>query len=260
MGADKELLYEKRGHVVILTLNRPESRNAMNASLMHALQKAWLRFKHDDDAWVAILWGGEGPTFCAGMDLKEFAETHQQRDESEGPWWPDRWSPVDLEIWKPTIAAVNGHATAGGCWLTTTCHLCVAADTAQFGITEPRWNIGGGDQIDIIRLVGLRHAIELTVYPRLVPAQRAYEMGLVNWVVPKGQELAKALEVADAILECGPAAVRAFIESYYRCYGMEHFNAVKLAGHIQQGLGSMEDAKEGPRAFAEKRRPDFKNR
>ncbi|MGD9715044.1 MAG: enoyl-CoA hydratase-related protein, partial [Thermomicrobiales bacterium] len=111
-----------------------------------------------------------------------------------------------------------------------------------------------------IRHVGLRHAIELTIFPRLVPAQRAYEMGLVNWVVPKGQELAKALEVADAILECGPAAVRAFIESYYRCYGMEHFNAVKLAGHIQKDLSRMEDAKEGPRAFAEKRRPNFQNR
>ena len=76
----EELLYEKRGHIVILTLNRPERRNAMNAKLMHDLQKAWLRFKHDDDAWVAILWGGDGPTFCAGMDLKELAGTHQQRD------------------------------------------------------------------------------------------------------------------------------------------------------------------------------------
>lgn len=255
--AEPECLYEKRGHVVILTLNRPERRNALSLSLMQELQRNWLRFKQDDDAWVAILWGGDGPSFCAGMDLKQFSESQEEDTELQ---WPERWSPVDLEIWKPTIAAVNGHAVAGGCWLTTTCHLSVAADTAQFGITEPRWNIGGGDQIDIIRLVGLRHALELTIFPRLVPAQRAYEMGLVNWVVPKGQELDKALEVADAILECGPAAVRAFIESYYRCYGMEHFNAVKLAGHIQKGLGAMEDAKEGPRAFIEKRRPNFQNR
>ena len=258
MTAEPECLYEKRGHVVILTLNRPERRNALSLSLMQQLQENWLRFKHDDDAWVAILWGGEGPTFCAGGDLKELGEF--QGRGAEQPQWPDRWSPVDLEVWKPTIAAVNGHALGGGCWLTTTCALSVAADTAEFAITEPRWNIGGGDQIEIIRHVGLRHAIELTVVPRPVSATRAYEMGLVNWVVPKGEELPKALEIADAILECGPAAVRAFIESYYRCYGMEHFNAVKLAGHIQKGLGGMEDAKEGPRAFVEKRRPDFQNR
>jgi len=256
--AEDEVLYEKRGHVALITLNRPERRNAMNRNVMHELQRNWLRFKHDDDAWVAILWGGEGSSFCAGMDLEEFNDTLES-DES-GPFWPDRWSPADLEIFKPTIAAVNGHAVAGGCWLTTTCHLSVAADTAKFGITEPRWNIGGGDQVEITRLIGLRHAIEMTIYPELITAQRAYEMGLVNWVVPKGQELDKALEVADRILECGPASVRAFIESYYRCYGMDHANAVKLAGHIHRGLGSMEDAKEGARAFLEKRRPNFQNR
>lgn len=257
--AEPELLYEKHGHVVLITLNRPERRNALNRNLMFELQRAWLRYKYDDDAWVAILWGGDGPSFCAGMDLEEFSDS-LEGEEPEHPKWPDRWSPGDLEIFKPTIAAVNGHAVAGGCWLTTMCHMTVAADTAKFGITEPRWNIGGGDQIDIIRMVGLRHAIQLTIYPELVPAQRAYEMGLVNWVVPKGQELEKAFEVADRILESGPASVRAFIESYYRCYGMEHHNAVKLAGHIQRGLGDMEDAKEGARAFLEKRRPVWQNR
>lgn len=256
--AEGECLYEKRGHVAILTLNRPERRNALSVSLAYELKKQWLRFKEDDDAWVAILWGGDGPTFCAGGDLKEMAEYNAAGKPL--PPWPDRCSPGDLEIFKPTIAAVNGHAMAGGVWMATMCHLVVAADTAEFAITEPRWNVGGGDQIDIIRMIGLRHAIEMTIYPRPIPAQRAYEMGFVNWVVPKGQELDRALEVADAILECGPAAVRAFIESYYRCYGMEHFNAVKLAGHIQKGLGSMEDAKEGPRAFVEKRRPNFQNR
>ena len=140
-----------------LVLNRPERRNALSIKLKHALKDAWLNFKEDDDAWVAILWGGEGDSFCAGQDLQEWGKFVDSTDKKGK--WPDRWSPLDLEIFKPVIAAVNGHAVAGGCWLTTTCHLAVAADTAKFGITEPRWNIGGGDQVVITRLIGLRHAL-----------------------------------------------------------------------------------------------------
>lgn len=256
--AEAELLYEKRGHIVLLTLNRPERRNALSIKLKHALKDAWLNFKEDDDAWVAILWGGEGDSFCAGQDLQEWGKFVDSTDKKGK--WPDRWSPLDLEIFKPVIAAVNGHAVAGGCWLTTTCHLAVAADTAKFGITEPRWNIGGGDQVVITRLIGLRHALEMTILPELVSAQRAYEMGLVNRVVPKGQELDEAFKFAEGILRCGPAAVRAFIESYYRTFGMEHFSARSFAGQIHRGLSKMEDAKEGARAFLEKRPPNFRNR
>lgn len=256
--AEAELLYEKRGHIVLVTINRPEHRNALSIKVKHELKEAWETFRDDDDAWVAILWGGKGDSFCAGQDLKEWGEFVQSKDKKGK--WPDRWSPLDLEIFKPVIAAVNGYAVAGGCWLTTTCHLAVAADTAKFGITEPRWNIGGGDQVAITRLIGLRHALELTVLPELVTAQRAYEMGLVNRVVPKGQELDEAFKMAEGILRCGPAAVRAFIESYYRTFGMEHFAARSFAAQIQRGLSKMEDAKEGARAFLEKRPPKFQNR
>lgn len=254
---DAGCLYEKRGRIVVMTLDRPHRRNALDRRLMHTLRDNWIRFKEDDDACVAILWGGEGPSFCAGQDLVEVAE--MQRSGASPPPAPDRWSPVDLEIWKPTIAAVNGYAVAGGIWLTATCHLCVAADTAEFGVTETRWNIGGRSQVELVRLVGVRNAMELTLSPGRVSAQRAREMGLVNWVVPKGDELAKALEVAEGILELGQESVRAFIESYDRTYGMERSAALDLAGEVQRPLREM-DSREGPRAFAEGRRPDFSGR
>ncbi len=258
-----DLLYEKRGKVALLTMNRPNRMNALSQGLLDALHEGWTRFAEDDDAWVAVLTGAGDRAFCAGADLKDMNERRQQ----EGQAAPRRrfrymgYTPRELKVYKPTIAAVNGYALAGGWWMAQDCDLVVAAENAEFGITETLWNLPGPWAADLTSRVSIRHAIEVTVVPQRVSAQRAYEMGFVNWVAPQGQALAKALEIAQSIAErCAPACTRAFVETYYRCHGLPIEPARALATDIQRHLTSMEDAREGPRAFVEKRQPVFKNR
>ncbi|MEE9286068.1 MAG: enoyl-CoA hydratase-related protein [Dehalococcoidia bacterium] len=258
-----DLLYEKRGRVALLTMNRPHRMNALSTGLLEALHEGWTRFAGDDDAWVAVLTGAGDRAFCAGADLKDMDQRQQSSDD--GP--PARrfkyrgFTPRELHIYKPTIAAVNGYALAGGWWMAQDCDLVVASEEAQFGITETLWNLPGPWAADLTTRISIRHAIEATVVPERISAHRAWQMGFVNWVVPKDQVLPKALEIAEAIAErCAPGATRAFIETYYRCFGMPTDQARATAGHIQRHLMTMEDAKEGPRAFVERRKPAFKNR
>ena len=258
-----DLLYEKRGRVALLTMNRPNRMNALSQGLLQALHDGWKRFADDDDAWVAVLTGSGEKSFCAGADLKDMNERRTQ----EKPGEPRKvmkylgYSPRELNIYKPTIAAVNGYALAGGWWMAQDCDMVVAAEHAEFGITETLWNLPGPWAADLTSRVSIRHAIEATVVPQRIPAKRAYEMGFVNWVVPKGQALAKALEIAESIAErCAPAATRSFIEMYYRSHGMPIEQARAFGSHMQRHLITMEDSKEGPRAFVEKRKPVFKNR
>ena len=262
-----EVLYERRGRIAIITLNRPDKLNALNTEVFNGLTSAWTRFQNEDDAWVAIL-RGAGRAFCAGADLGNMAAPasgaedgdllHPSRTPGEVPIM--RVTPRGLDIFKPTIAAVQGYAVAGGFWMAMDCHMCMAAETAEFGITEPRWNLPGGWAADGMRHINLRHAVEITVVPRRISAARAYEMEFVNWVVPDDELMDRALETAEAVLENAPAACRAYIETYYRTHNLPYEQAVALAGHIHKHLISMEDGREGPRAFMEKRKPEFKNR
>ena len=255
------VLYAEKGRISIITLNRPRSLNAVNLEMRQLLRDAWLRFKQADDQWVAILTARGDRSFCSGLDLKERNQLGPEKGSIEaitkqiGPHLPR-----DLEIFKPTIAAVNGFALGGGFEMVQNCDLCVASENAEFAIVEPRWNLTGAWAANLTRQIGLRHALEMTIVPQRVPAQRAYEMGLVNWVVPPAQLMDKALEVANLILGNGPASVASFIEMYHRTYGMSHAEAVALGNHIQKHLLRMEDTVEGPRAFAEKRKPNFRNK
>ncbi len=260
--AEGDVLYEVKGRIAIITLNRPESMNAISIGMREELRKAWERYASSDDQWVAILTGAGDRAFCAGIDLKERSradardvEEYKKAIERLGPY-----TPRDLNIFKPTIAAVNGFALAGGFMLAQHCDLCVAAQHAEFGITEPRWNLRGPWAADLTNQISVRHAMEITIVPVRISAQRAYEMGFVNWVVPREKLMDKAMEVANLILENAPASVSSFIELYYRTYGMSHHQAVSLGGHIQKHLRYMQDTIEGPKAFAEKRKPVFQNK
>jgi len=258
-----EVLYERRGRVALITLNRPDKMNALNVDVFRGLSDAWTRFRDEEDAWVAIL-TGNGRAFCAGADLSMMSgmSARARGEDSDGPPMErlNIVTPRSLNIFKPTISAVNGYALAGGFWMAMDCHLCVAAEEAEFGITEPRWNLPGGWAADVTRHLNMRHAIEVTIVPRRIPAQRAYEMGFVNWVVPRDQLMDKAFEIAGAILENAPGAVRAYIETFYRTYNLPYEQAMAFGNHIQSRLISMDDAQEGTRAFLEKRKPDFKNK
>ena len=256
-----EVLYERKGRIAVITLNRPDKLNALNPAMISGLADAWNRFRSEDDAWVAIL-TGNGRAFCAGADLSMMADmsASARGEETSGQEaMTGIMTPRNMNIFKPTIAAVNGYAVAGGFWMAMDCHLCVAADSAEFGITEPRWNLPGGWAADVTRHLNMRHAIEVTIVPERITAQRAYEMGFVNWVAPKEKLMDKALEVAESILLNAPAACRTYIETFYRTYNLPYEQALSTGGHIQKNLLTMDDAQEGTRAFLEKRKPEFKN-
>ena len=201
----EHLIYEQRGPVTIITINRPERMNAIGPQTHRELIDAWDRFRADDAALVGVLTGAGDKAFCAGGDLKAAFAGELEVDASpvDGVLGPSRWT----DIYKPTIAAVNGVAYAGGlewaCWT----DMAIADEHATFGVTCRRWNIGladGGTQ-RLTRILGYRRAIELIITGRVIDAREAERIGLVNQVVPKGTCLQRALELADVHRRAPPA-------------------------------------------------------
>lgn len=263
MAKKPVLIYEKKlkGRVVIMTMNRPEVMNALNAELSEAIRDGWERFRDDDEAWVAILTGAGDKAFSAGNDLTETAQIRTgkikpiRRRRMLGPL------SEALDLWKPTIAAINGYAIAGGWSLAQQCDIRIAAEHAELGIAEVRWNMGAGWVHALTRQMLLQHALEVVLWgDRRITAQRAYEMGWVNRVVPKERLMDEAMEWAERILYLAPRDVRNLKEILYRGFYMPATEGAAFARALEQNLVGMEDSIEGPQAFAEKRKPQFKNR
>ena len=248
------LLYEKKGHLVTITMNRPERLNAMSDELVEKLVETWERFRDDDDAWVAILTGAGERAFCAGRDLKERVE--KGRRKLKYPF--ERTCPTGCQgLWKPVIAAVNGVAVAGGWYLAQNCDIRVASENATFGISEVKWNLGANWAVTLPRYVPLGLAMEIVLTGEQISAKRAYEIGFVNRVVPNDQLMAEAEKIADTILQCGPKSVWAHKELLWRGLSLSHDEGLAMSTHIVAPLYEMEDSKEGPRAFVEKRKPQW---
>ena len=254
------VLYEKRDNVAIITLNRPDSLNAINRQLRDDLSEAITRFDEEQDAFVAIITGA-GRAFCAGRDLKERAEDNAQgiqaragdsmtRDQTF--MWP--------RTWKPMIAAVNGYALAGGWSIAQRCDLRIAAEDAQLGITETKWSLLPPFATVLPKSLPLSAVLELVLTAQPVTAQRAYDMGFVNKVVPGEQLMAEAMTLAQQIAENAPLAVQAFKELAYRGQNMSNEDIAAMTYETYNKLLTTEDSKEGPRAFAEKRKPQWKGR
>ncbi len=259
------LLYETRenGRIVVMTMNRPESMNALSGELMAAVADGWRRFAEDDEAWVAILTGAGDRAFCAGADLKETASARAKGGEVFRSSRTAMPYPLaeSMNLWKPTIAAINGYAVAGGWMLAQQCDIRIAAEHAEMGIAEARWNMGAGWVHDLTRQIGIGHALELVLWgDKRITAQRAYEIGWVNRVVPAAKLMDEAMSWAERVLSLAPRAVRNFKEILYRGYYMEPMEGRAFARALEQNLSGMEDSLEGPSAFAEKRKPNFKNR
>jgi enoyl-CoA hydratase len=220
------LLYEQAGHVVTLTYNRPEQRNAVNRMMNEELHHAWQRFRDDEDAFVLVITGAGQTTFCAGWDLQDAAEL-----ESLGSYDHFRVSLYNspgacgytrkVDVFKPVIAAVNGHAFAAGLETALLADIRIAAENAEFGALERRWNIVGGDgmTVRLPLVVGFARAMELIITGRRIGAAEAREIGLVNEVVPRGRALARAQELAREVAALPQGAIRSDKESVLRGVG-----------------------------------------
>lgn len=243
--------YERVGPVAWVTIDRPEARNAINSGVREGLFAAAARF-NDDDAAVLVLTGAGEVAFCAGADLKEMASMGL-----EVP--PPDYVPFfgrTIEIAKPTIAAVNGVAFAGGFLLAQMCDLCVAAEHARFAITEARVGRGAPWAAPLPWLVPPRVAMELLVTAQPITAQRAYDVGLVNRVVPLSGLHDAVQELGEAIASNAPLSVAAAKRTVYLARAAPFEEADALWAPVYRSA----DAQEGPRAFAEKRPPRWQGR
>lgn len=255
------VIYEKKDHLAVLTMNRPEAMNAMNATLRRESGEAYADFRDDPNAWVLIITGAGDRAFSAGMDLKEMAAglAAGSATRTEGPPVPNLMQ-GNIDIWKPVIAAINGVAVGGGLELSLACDIRIAADHARLGLMEPKRGIipGGGGLVRLPRIVPLGAALEIILSGDLITAQEAYRIGLVNQVVPLAELMPAAVKMAERFLECAPLAVRAAKETVYGALDLPLKEA--LGVHFGPEVMSTEDAKEGTAAFAQKRKPVWKGR
>lgn len=256
------LLYEKETHVVTITLNRPERMNSISFELWRRLGEVLESFRKDDDAWVAIITGSGDKAFCTGADMLDVAELQKKGIAMPSLTDLPELDPFVTELYKPTIAAVNGFAVAGGLWLAMICNMRIAAENAEFGIAETRWNMPVQWAALLGRHLLLNHALELTLWgDSRITAQRAYEMGFVNKVVPKGKALEEALIWADRMRYLAPRCVRNSLEMIIRgTFINSPKDALRFARVLEKNLEGMEDTMEGRTAFAEKRKPVYKNK
>jgi enoyl-CoA hydratase len=266
--AEPAVIVEKDGHVLTVTLNRPEKRNAVNSEVMCRLYDAWTSLDRDDELRVAIL-TGKGTTFCAGMDLSEIGKLGSGKPENE---WMERVmkdSAIIYGAWlktyrptKPVILAAEGFARAGGTEILQGTDIRVAGESAVFGVTEVQRGLFpmAGSTVRLRRQIGYAVAAEMLLCGEDLPAKRAYELGLVNHVVPDGQALAKAKEIAARIAKNGPLAVKAIVATLRETETMPEAAAFEIEQRHGMQVMVSEDAMEGPRAFFEKREPVFKGK
>jgi enoyl-CoA hydratase len=252
-------LTERRGHIYIVTLNRPSVRNALSPEMLSIIRSSWDEVDNDPSIRVCILTGAGG-AFCAGADLKAMTSSHPGDSQ---------FDPSVIEsllkgrrLSKPLIAAVEGPAVAGGTEILQACDIRVAGSSARFGVSEARWGLFplGGSAVRLARQIPYTLAADLLLTGRHISASEALSMGLIGYVVPDGAALDRAVEIASVIAANGPVAVRAILRTLRETEGMPENDAFKIEARIGMSVFRSEDAKEGPRAFAAKRPPEFHDR
>ena len=248
--------YEVVDGVAWLTIDRPDARNALNKAVRDGLWDGFRRFNDDSTAGVLVLTGSGDKAFCAGGDLKEMAALGLEVPPPDFVPMPGR----NIDVEKPTIAAVNGVAFAGGFALAQYCDLCIAADQARFAITEAKVGRGSPWAAPLPWLIPPRIAMQLVLTAAPIDARRALEIGLVNAVVPLAELRAAAQAMAQTILANAPLSVRAGKRTIYMAAG-ETFSAVlDEAERIWEPVYTSADAQEGPAAFREGRTPNWQGR
>ena len=250
--------YEQRGRVALLTINRPEARNAVNGAVASGMEEAIDRLEADDEVWVGIV-TGTGPVFSAGADLKAIAEgTAAQMQTKKGGFA----GIARRERTKPIIAAVNGPALAGGCEIVLSCDLVVASTEARFGIPEVKRSLvaAAGGLFRLPRALPKMVAMELALTGDPIDAQRAYELGFVNRLCEPAALIDTAIALAEQITANAPLAVRASRQIVLDGMLAADDDAWRITNEAFAAVASSEDFAEGPRAFIEKRAPEWKGR
>lgn len=259
----EKITYAKDGRIALITINRPERMNAIDAQTSHELNAAFVDFRDSDDLWVAILTGAGDRAFSTGNDLIAMSEAMAGKNTGAMDFRaPFGGITRHFECYKPIIAAINGYCLAGGLEISLCCDIRVAAEHAQFGVPEVTRAIipaAGGTQ-RLTRFLPRAIAMELLLTGGRFDAQWALRNGLVNYVVPADQVMAKAREIAEKICENGPLAVRAAKESALRGIEMSIEDGLKQEGQFSAKVLASEDAREGPLAFAQKRKAEYKGR
>ena len=254
--SDAVLYAVDRDGTAIITINRPEQRNCLSKEVRAGLFAAWDRFEHDQSARIAILTGSGEKAFCAGGDLKEMVETGLKvppRDMFPVPY-------ETIKLTKPTIAAVNGVAFAGGWMIAQGCDLCVASTAAQFAITEVKVGRGSPWAAPLIHMIPQRIYMEIVLTGKPITAQRAYEIGLVNRLADPVALMDVALELAREVIEGAPLSVAAARESVMLATEMGRADALDAAWAAHETAYNSDDAQEGPLAFSQKRKPVWAGR
>mgnify|MGYP006385004607 FL=1 len=263
MNTDHCLL-EREGHVLVVTLNRPEAKNALSSGMLAGMYRAWRMLDEDPELRVAIL-TGRGDVFCAGADLKAMGGGGEKDEEFQSMMAavPDlHWQALlrHNRPMKPIIAAVEGYAVAGGTEILQGTDIRVAAEDATFGVTEARRGLFplGGSSVRLRRQIPYTLAAEILLTGRHVTAQEALAFGLIGRIVPSGQALAEARKVAAEICDNAPLSIRAQMRML-REIDESYSEADALAKELEIGgpVFATKDAREGPRAFAEKRKPVY---
>jgi crotonobetainyl-CoA hydratase len=250
---------EDEGRIRIVTLNRPEVLNALHSDAHLELEQVWDEFAARDDLWVGIVTGAGDRAFSAGNDLK--VQASGKRGQGARTGFAGICNRFDLD--KPLIAAVNGVAMGGGFEIALACDIIIAAENAIFALPEPRVGLiaGAGGVHRLPRMIPQKQALGMILTGRRVPASEGKELGFVTEVVPQGEALVAAKRWAEMILECSPMAVRTSKQAVYR--GMNEptlRDALNARYPMQEAMMKSEDYIEGPKAFAEKRKPNWKNK
>jgi enoyl-CoA hydratase/carnithine racemase len=250
--------YKKEGRVAIFTINRPEAMNAMNMETMREFRQAITEFRDDPELWVGIVTGAGEKAFCGGADIKDTLPFMKEHSREVWSFPPSIMR--GLELWKPLIAAINGMALGGGLEIVLACDIRIAAENARLGTPEvtlgliPGW---GGTQ-RLPRAIPKCKAAELLLMGKLIDAQEAYRIGLVNKVVPQAELMATAKEWAQTICQAGPLAVRSAKEAMLKGCDMTLEDGLRLESALVAYVMATEDFAEGTKAFVEKRKPNYK--